>query len=186
MSCGVLRRSLASCTSEEMRRRTLVLLPRPQFSESTANSRGGQWPIRTEGRQEFLMQETIKCLFIEENHARWLNNITHPLRQSHVVTIPTEEEPANIFSPLHLIVDALATRFVWPHLWHSNFSGTERTYLANIKISSLLCWWDQRRRSRWLELTWGEAFWRLEKVRSRESEFPRRDKRMDLIFVWYF
>jgi hypothetical protein len=64
------------------------------------------------GRQEFLMQETIKCLFIEENHARWLNNITHPLRQSHVVTIPTEEEPANIFSPLHLIVDALATRFV--------------------------------------------------------------------------
>jgi hypothetical protein len=74
-------------------------------------------------RQEFLMTETINGLFVAGNLVRWLNKITHPFQQNQVVAAPSAHAQPNIFSPVHLIVDAFSTRFVPPQLSQSNCSG---------------------------------------------------------------
>jgi hypothetical protein len=65
-----------------------------------------------ENRREWVFNEMIECIFDAEKLAKWLKVIMEPYRLTNTVTTPTPHTLPNIYSPLHLMVDALAAKYV--------------------------------------------------------------------------
>ena len=71
-------------------------------------------------RHDFLFEEMIDCMFVAANLVPWLNTITELYRLIETIPSPTSDKNPNIYSPLHLMVDALVAQYVWSQLFWSN------------------------------------------------------------------
>ena len=65
-----------------------------------------------EDRRNWFFNEMLECIFSADNLVRWRNDITEPYHLIDTITTPTLNNMPNIYSPLHLMVDALAAKYV--------------------------------------------------------------------------
>ena len=66
-----------------------------------------------EDRRKWFFNEMLECIFSADNVIKWRNVITEPYHLIDTITTPTPDNMPNIYSPLHLMVDALAAKYVW-------------------------------------------------------------------------
>src|SRR5271169_3864166 len=70
-------------------------------------------------RRNFMFDETVSAVFEDGNRERWMDVLCAPFPQDVEVRCTTTKGKPNLFSPLHLIVDALAAKHVWSFSCHS-------------------------------------------------------------------
>lgn len=66
-----------------------------------------------ENRREWIFKEMLECIFSDEHLPRWRKVIMEPYSLLNTVTSPTPHTRPNIYSPLHLMVEALTAKYVW-------------------------------------------------------------------------
>ena len=66
-----------------------------------------------EDRRKWFFNEMLQCIFSADNLVKWRNIIMEPYHLIDAITTPTPDNMPNIYSPLHLMVDALAAKYVW-------------------------------------------------------------------------
>jgi len=71
--------------------------------------------IAEDRRNGFSMKcwTQLECIFSADNLVKWRNVITEPYHLIDTITTPTPDNMPNIYAPLHLMLDALAAKYVW-------------------------------------------------------------------------
>jgi len=72
------------------------------------------YPAEISGQKQkkFFMGEMKNALFCTPNHQRWMERLLRALPDHPVQVVVSSSQIADIYSPIHLIVDALVSVYV--------------------------------------------------------------------------